>query len=144
MTHSASAVSPKRESSARASAAAEDYARRVADARKQARKEAAARVDGLVQRQIGEQTQKETERAVNEQLSQIEAPYGAVPPGTEERLRADIRPRVEREARASESRIRDEVERRLAEEVDRKVPGLPEGISAEGKVTPEGVANFLK
>jgi RND superfamily putative drug exporter len=51
---------------------------------------------------------------------------------------------VEREVRASESRIRDEVERRLAEEVDRKVPGLPEGISAEGKVTPEGVANFLK
>src|SRR5215207_388576 len=99
-----------------AAVAAEDYARRVADARKQARKEAAARVDELVQRQIGEQTQKETERAVNEQLSQIEATYGAVPPGTEERLRADIRPRVEREVRASESRIRDEVERRLAEE----------------------------
>src|SRR5918995_1640946 len=55
-----------------AAVAAEDYARRVADARKQARKEAAARVDELVQRQIGEQTQKETERAVNEQLSEIE------------------------------------------------------------------------
>jgi putative drug exporter of the RND superfamily len=126
-----------------AAAAAEDYAGRVADARKQARKEAAARVDGLVQRQIEEQTQNETDRAVNEQLSQIEATYGDVPPGTEERLRADIRPRVEREVRASEGRIRDEVERRLAEEVDRKVPGLPEGISASGKVTPEGVANFL-
>ncbi|HVD34172.1 MAG TPA: MMPL family transporter [Rubrobacter sp.] len=127
-----------------AAAAAEDYTRRVADARKQARKEAAAKVDGLVQRQIKEQTQNETDRAVNEQLSQIEATYGAVPPGAEERLRADIRPRVEREVRASEGRIRDEVERRLAEEVDRKVPGLPEGISADGKVTPEGVANFLK
>jgi putative drug exporter of the RND superfamily len=127
-----------------AAAAAEDYAGRVADARRQARKEAAAKVDGLVQRQIEEQTQKETNRAVNEQLSQIEATYGAVPSGTEERLRADIRPRVEREVRASEGRIRDEVERRLAEEVDRKVPGLPEGISADGKVTPEGVANFLK
>jgi putative drug exporter of the RND superfamily len=127
-----------------AAAAAEDYAGRVADARKQARKEAAAKVDGLVQRQIDEQTQYETDRAVEEQLSQIEAHYGAVPPGTEERLRADIRPRVEREVRASESRIRDEVERRLAEEVGRKVPGLPEGISADGKVTPEGVANFLK
>jgi putative drug exporter of the RND superfamily len=127
-----------------AAAAAEDYTRRVADARKQARKEAAAKVDGLVQRQIKEQTQNETDRAVNEQLSQKEATYGAVPPGAEERLRADIRPRVEREVRASEGRIRDEVERRLAEEVDRKVPGLPEGISADGKVTPEGVANFLK
>jgi RND superfamily putative drug exporter len=127
-----------------AAAAAEDYTGRVADARKQARTEAAAQVDVLVQRQIKEQTQNETDRAVNEQLSQIEATYGAVPPGAEERLRADIRPRVEREVRASEGRIRDEVERRLAEEVDRKVPGLPEGISADGKVTAEGVANFLK
>jgi len=127
-----------------AAAAAENYAGGVADARKQARKEAAAKVDGLVRRQIEEQTQNETDRAVNEQLSQIEATYGAVPSGTEERLRADIRPRVEREVRASEGRIRDEIERRLAEAVDRKVPRLPEGISADGKVTPEGVANFLK
>jgi RND superfamily putative drug exporter len=127
-----------------AAAAAENYAGRVADARKQARKEAAAKVDWLVQRQIEEQTQNETDRIVNEQLSQIEATYGAVPSGTEERLRADIRPRVEREVLASEGRIRDEVERRLAEEVDRKVPALPEGISADGTVTPEGVANFLK
>jgi RND superfamily putative drug exporter len=127
-----------------AAAAAEDYADRVTEAREQARKEAAARVDGIVQRQIEEQTQKETDRAVNEQLSQIEATYGAVPPGTEERLRADIRPRVESEVHASEDRIRDEVERRLAEEMDRKVPDLPEGISADATVTPEGVANFLK
>jgi RND superfamily putative drug exporter len=127
-----------------AAAAAEEYAGRVTEARQQARKEAASRVDGIVQRQIEEQTQNETDRAVNEQLSQIEATYGAVPPGTEERLRADIRPRVESEVRASEGRIRDEVERRLTEEVDRKVPELPEGVSADGTVTPEGVANFLK
>jgi putative drug exporter of the RND superfamily len=127
-----------------AAAAVEDYADRVTKAREQARKEAASRVDGIVQRQIEEQTQNETDRAVNEQLSQIEATYGAVPPGTEERLRADIRPRVESEVRASEGRIRDEVELRLAEEVDRKVPDLPEGVSADGTVTPEGVASFLK
>ena len=125
-------------------AAAEDYAGRVAEAREQAREEAAGRVDGLVRRQIEEQTLTETNRVVNEQLSEIKATYGTVPPGTEERLRTDIRPRVEREVRASEGRIRDEVERRLAEEVDRKVPDLPEGILADGKVTPEGVANFLE
>jgi putative drug exporter of the RND superfamily len=126
-----------------AAAAAKDYAGRVADARKHARKQASAKVDGLVQQQIDEQTQNETDRIVNERLSQLETTYSAVPPGTEQRLRTDIRPRVERTVRASESRIRDEVERRLAEEVDRKVPGLPDGISADGKITPEGVANFL-
>jgi RND superfamily putative drug exporter len=124
--------------------AAADYAVRVADAREQAREEAAEEVDALVQRQIEVQTQTETDRAMKQQLSEIKATYGTVPPGTEERLRADIRPRVEREVRSSEGRIRDEVERRVAEEVDRKVPGLPEGISASGKVTPEGVANFLE
>jgi len=124
-------------------AAAKDYAGRVADARKQAQQEAAGKIDGLVQRQIEEQTRKKTDEAVDQQLSQIKATYGAVPPGTEERIRAEVEPRVAREVRASEGRIRDEVERRVAEEVDRKVPELPEGISADGKVTPEGVANFL-
>jgi len=125
-------------------AAAVDYAGRVADARRRAEKEAAGKVDGLVRRQIEEQTQKETDEAVKEQLSQIKASYGAIPPGTEERIRAEVEPRVEREVRASEGRIRDEVERRVAEEVERKVPGLPEGISADSRVTPEGVANFLE
>jgi putative drug exporter of the RND superfamily len=125
-------------------AAAKDYADRVAEAREQAQTEAARKVDGLVQQQIEEQTQKKTDEAVNQQLSQIQAAYGAVPPGTEERIRAEVEPRVAEEVRASEGRIRAEVERRVAEEVDRKVPDLPEGISADGKVTPEGVANFLK
>src|SRR5215204_644185 len=125
-------------------AAAKDYAGRVVDARETARKQAAGEVDGLVRRQIEEQTQKETDEAVDERLSEIRATYGAVPPGTKERLRAEIKPRVAREVRAAEGRIRDEVERRVAAEVDRKVPELPQGISAEGKVTPEGVANFLE
>jgi putative drug exporter of the RND superfamily len=125
-------------------AAAKDYAGRVADAREKARKQAASEVDGLVRRQVEEQTQKETDEAVDERLSEIRATYGAVPPGTKERLQAEIKPRVAREVRAAEGRIRDEVERRVAAEVDRKVPELPQGISAEGKVTPEGVANFLE
>jgi len=127
-----------------AASAAEDYAKRVADARQQAQKEAAGQVDDLVQQQIEEQTQNQTEEAVEGQLAQIKDRYGTIPPGTEERVRAEVAPRVAGEVRAAEGRIRDEVERRLAEEVDRKVPDLPEGLSADGDVTPEGVANFLK
>jgi putative drug exporter of the RND superfamily len=124
--------------------AAKDYAARVEAAREGAQKKAAAEVDGLVERQIEEQIQKNTDEAVDRQLSEIEATYGAVPPGTEEQVRAEVEPRVAQEVRASEGRIRDEVERRVAEEVDRKVPELPQGVSADGTVTPEGVANFLK
>ena len=124
--------------------AAKDYAARVEAAREEAQKKAAAEVDGLVERQIEEQIQKNTDEAVDRQLSEVEATYGAVPPGTEEQVRAEVEPRVAQEVRASEGRIRDEVERRVAEEVDRKVPELPQGVSADGTVTPEGVANFLK
>jgi RND superfamily putative drug exporter len=67
-----------------------------------------------------------------------------VPPGTEEQVRAEVEPRVAEEVRAAEGEIRAAVERRVSDEVDRRVPGLPEGISADGDVTPEGVANFLK
>jgi len=123
--------------------AARDYARQVEQAREEARAKAAAKVDGLVEQQIEEQTRKQTDKAVEQQLSQIRAAYGTVPPGTEEQVRAEVKPRVAGEIRASEGRIRAEVEQRVAEEVDRKVPELPEGISAE-KVTPEGVASFLK
>jgi RND superfamily putative drug exporter len=101
-------------------------------------------VDGLVERQIEEQIQKNTDEAVNQQLAQVKTTTGTLPPGTEEKIRAEVEPRVAQEVRASEGRIRDEVERRVAEEVDRKVPELPAGISADGTVTPEGVANFLK
>ena len=124
--------------------AAKDYAARVRAARDDAQKKAAGKVDGLVKRQAEVQTRKKTDEAVDEQLSQVKATYGTVPPGTEEQIRAEVGPRVKSEVRASEGRIRDEVERRLAEEVDRKVPELPDGISPDGKVTPEGVANFLK
>jgi RND superfamily putative drug exporter len=124
--------------------AAKNYAARVQSARDEAQKKAAGKVDGLVKRQIEAQTRKNTNEAVDKQLSQVKATYGTVPPGTEEQIRAEVGPRVKSEVRASQGRIRDEVERRLAEEVDRKVPELPDGISPDGKVTPEGVANFLK
>ncbi len=124
--------------------AAKGYAASVEAAREKAQREAAGKVDGLVERQIEEQIQKNTDEAVNQQLAQVKATSGTVPPGTEEKIRAEVQPRVTQEVRASEEGIRDEVERRMAEEVDRKVPELPKGISADGTVTPEGVANFLE
>jgi RND superfamily putative drug exporter len=42
-----------------------------------------------------------------------------------------------------EERVRAEAERRAAEELEAQLPELPEGVSADGSVTPEGVANFL-
>ena len=67
---------------------------------------------------------RKAEEAVVQQLDSLRRQYGYVPPGTEESLRA-------------------EAHRRAAEEVDAQIPDLPEGISADGDVTPEGVANFL-
>jgi len=125
-------------------AAARDYAARVGDARSDAEREASGRVDGLVEEQIQEQTRQRTDEAVEQQLSEVESTYGAVPPGTEEQVRAEVEPRVAEQVRGAEGEIRAEVERRVSDEVDRRVPELPDGISADGDVTPEGVANFLK
>jgi len=125
-------------------AAARDYASRVDDARARAEDQAAGRVDALVEEQIQEQTERRTDEAVQQQLSEMEATYGTVPPGTEEQVRAEVEPRVAEEVRAAEGQIRAAVERRVSEEVDGRIPKLPEGVSADGGVTPEGVANFLK
>ena len=124
--------------------AARDYASRVGDARSEAEREAPGRVDALVEEQIREQTERRTDEAVEQQLAEIEATYGTVPPGTEEQVRAEVGPRVAEEVRAAEGRIRAEVERRVGQEIDRRVPELPEGVSADGDVTPAGVANFLE
>ncbi|MBA3609931.1 MAG: MMPL family transporter [Rubrobacter sp.] len=62
---------------------------------------------------------------VEEQLDELRAQYGTVPSGAEEQ-------------------VRDEAERRSAEELKKRIPELPEGVSADGEVTPEGVSNFLK
>jgi len=123
---------------------AREYATQVAEARKKAETEAGKRVNGLVEEQIQAQIRKQTDIAVQQQLDDVRAQYGTIPPGTEEQIRAKVGPKVEEEVRGAEGRIRAEVEQRVAEEVDRKVPDLPSGISPEGDVTPEGVANFLK
>jgi len=124
--------------------AAGEYAARVAEARKEAEARAERRVDELVAGQVREQTEQRTDAVVEQQLSQLEAASGAVPPGAEERIRAQAEPQVEREVRNAEGEIRAAVERRVAEELDRRIPKLPEGISAGGEATPEGVANFFK
>src|SRR3712207_2398739 len=125
-------------------AAARDYASRVEDARSEAENQAAGRVDALGEEQIQEQTSTRTDAAGRQQVSEAEATYGTVPPGTEEQVRAEVEPRVAEEVRAAEGQIRAAVEQRVSEEVDSRVPTLPEGVSADGGVTPEGVANFLK
>jgi RND superfamily putative drug exporter len=63
--------------------------------------------------------------SVEQQLDALRAQYGFVPPGAEEQIRA-------------------EAERRAARELEDQVPDLPEGVSARGEITPEGVANFLE
>src|SRR3712207_3138368 len=90
-------------------AAARVYAERVAEARESAEAESERRID----------------EAVEQELDALSAQYGFVPPGAEERIRA-------------------EAERRAAGELESEVPNLPEGVSADGDITPTGVANFLK
>ena len=122
---------------------AREYADRVTDARKEAEAEAGKRVDRLVEQEIQTQIQQRTDEAIQQKLDEVRAQYGAVPPGTEERIRAEVEPRVAKAVLEAEEQIRAEVGRRVAAGLDREVPKLPEGISADGGVTPQGVANFL-
>jgi putative drug exporter of the RND superfamily len=71
------------------------------------------------------EAQRRVEEAVSEQLDSLRQQYGAVPPGAEERARV-------------------EAEGRAAEELNREIPQLPEGVYADGTVTPEGVENVLE
>jgi putative drug exporter of the RND superfamily len=68
---------------------------------------------------------RRVEAAVQGELEKLRSRYGFVPEGAEERIRA-------------------EAARRAADELEEKVPELPEGVSAEGEIPPQGVANFLK
>jgi len=71
------------------------------------------------------EAQRRVEEAVSEQLDSLRQQYGAVPPGAEERARV-------------------EAESRAAEELNGQIPKLPEGVYADGTVTPEGVENVLE
>jgi RND superfamily putative drug exporter len=70
------------------------------------------------------EAERREEVAVKSELQSLRTRYGSVPPGAEGRIRA-------------------EAERRASAEVERRVPELPEGVSTEGEISPEGVANFL-
>jgi len=69
------------------------------------------------------ESSRRSDEAVEGQLETLRRQFGSVP-GTEERVRA-------------------ETEARAAEELADQLPVLPEGISADGSATPEGVSNFL-
>jgi putative drug exporter of the RND superfamily len=83
-----------------------------------ARRVAEARQDARTE------AERRVEEAVKGELQSLRTRYGRVPPGAEGRIRA-------------------EAERRASAEVERKVPELPEGVSTEGEISPQGVANFL-
>src|SRR5918999_68189 len=83
----------------------------------------AERVAGARERAEAE-ADRRVEEAVREELEALRARYGFVPPGAEAEIRA-------------------EAERRAAAELEGQVPELPEGVSAEGEISPQGVANFL-
>ena len=66
---------------------------------------------------------RKIDEGVAEQLNSLRGRFGAAPRGVEESARA-------------------EAQRRL-EDTERQIPELPEGVYADGTVTPEGVSNVL-
>ena len=126
--------------------AAEEYASEVSEARDEAESEAQARTDELVEEQYSQFKDEQVQTAVDEQVAQLEAAQGTLPPGAEEQVRAQVEPEVERrlEEAGAREQIRSEVEVEVQNRIDEQVPDLPDGISAEGEITPEGVANFFE
>src|ERR687898_538011 len=91
--------------------------------RGQATKSYAERVAAARERAEAE-ADRRVEEGVEGELEALRNQYGFVPPGAEAEIRA-------------------EAERRAAEELEREVPELPEGVLADGEISPQGVANFL-
>jgi putative drug exporter of the RND superfamily len=126
--------------------AAREYAEGVSEARKEAEAEARGRIDALVEERYNQLEQEQVQVEVEEQTSQLVADQGALPPGAEEQIRSQVEPEVRRRLEESGAReeIRADVESEVQQRVDEQVPNLPDGISANGEITAEGVANYLK
>jgi RND superfamily putative drug exporter len=126
--------------------AAREYAKEVSKAREEAEAEARGRTDALVEERYNQLVQEQVQQEVEEQTSQLAAAEGSLPPGAEEEIRSrvesEVRSRLE-EAGAREQ-IRFEVASELQRQADEQVPNLPHGISADGEITAEGVANYMK
>lgn len=125
--------------------AARQYAEQIQQARQQAEQEAASQTDEIVEEQFEQQVQEQTDAAVEQQLAALEQRYGTVPEGSEGQVRAEVEPQVREglEQAGAREQIRSEVEERAQQRIDEEIPALPEGVSADGEITPQGVANFL-
>jgi RND superfamily putative drug exporter len=126
--------------------AAREYAEEVSEARKEAEAEAQERTDALVEERYNQLEQEQVQEEVEEQTSQLAAEQGTLPPGAEEKIRSQVESGVRSRLEESNAReqIRSEVESELQQRVDEQVPNLPDGISADGEITAEGVANYVK
>jgi RND superfamily putative drug exporter len=126
--------------------AAREYAEGVSEVRKEAEADARGRIDALVEERYNQLEQEQIQVEVEEQTSQLVADQGTLPPGAEEQIRSQVEPEVRRRLEESGSReeIRADVDSEVQQRVDEQVPDLPDGISANGEITAEGVANYLK
>jgi putative drug exporter of the RND superfamily len=79
---------------------------------------------GEAHREAAAEAARRVDETVARKLDSLKTQYGFVPLGAEGRIRA-------------------EAERRAAKEIEGRVPRLPDGVSAEGEISPQGVANFL-
>ena len=126
--------------------AAKDYAEEVSNARDEAESGAQGRTDELVDEQYSQLKEEQVQKTTDEQVAQLEAAQGSLPPGAREQVRAQVEPEVEKrlEEAGAREQIRSEVEAEVQNRIDERVPDLPDGISADGEVTAEGIANFFE
>ncbi len=126
--------------------AAKDYAEEVSNARDEAESGAQGRTDELVNEQYDQLKEEQVQKTTDEQVAQLESARGSLPPGAREQVREQVEPEVEKrlEEAGAREQIRSEVEAEVQSRIDDRVPDLPAGISANGEVTAEGIANFFE